>query len=347
VARPNGILLYGMYDISDPRSAPKVRISMMRDAFGRLGPTESVTGGRLARAIGATRWLISGGPGRVGAVYVEAPTSSAMPTDLLFLALMRLLRRPVGVYFRDAYQLFRDVHPRAHRRQIVTDLLWRVTTPLLKRIASVAFTPSAGLASALRIDDAVLLPPGTDPSAPYLGIGQDDVVGAIVQIGPTSGFDRLLGAMEIVRTKRTSARLIVASRATAAASPPDWVDVRPTGRSTLAEVIEPARVCVLPLPVNRYTDLAVAVRLVDFLAFGKPIVATDTTESRALVQAGGAGRLAPDSPEGIAAAIEVLLSDRRLAERCSRQGRAYAEDPANTWDARAATVRRKLRLDRA
>jgi glycosyltransferase involved in cell wall biosynthesis len=342
--RHPGILLYGMYDVSDARSAPKVRISMMLAALTELGHTESITGGRFHRAIRATAWLLGGGPRRVGAVYVEAPTSSPMPWDLCFLAAMRLLRRPVGVYFRDAHPLFRGVHPRTHARQRVTDLLWRVTTPMLKRLASVRFAPSSGLASVLGLADPVLLPPGGDPNAPDLGPGPDEIVGAILQIGPTSGFARLLAAMEIVRRERPSARLRMVSRSTdgLATGLPDWVEVIATGRSSVAEALRPARVCVLPLPINVYTNLAVAVRLYDLASLGKPIVATDTAESRRFIEASGAGLVAADSAQSIASAITGLLSDRKLAEAYGRRARAYACSDGNTWAARARTVRARL-----
>ena len=61
-------------------------------------------------------------------------------------------------------------------------------------------------------------------------------------------------------------------------------------RAELPGLLAPARVCVLPLPINDYTNLAVAVRLLEYLGFGKPIVATDTTETRAILAAAGAGR---------------------------------------------------------
>ena len=334
-----------MYDISDPRSAPKVRITMMLEALGRAGRVESITGGRFGRAARAFRWLVSGGPRRVGAVYVEAPTSSPMPTDLAFLALMRLLRRPVGVYFRDAYPRFRDVHPRTSRRQVLTDLLWRATLPLLKGVASVRFVPSEGLAAGLGISDAVLLPPGTDPAQPFLGAGEDDVVGAIVQLGPTSGFDLLFAAMEIVRRSRPDARLVVVSRTVdpaQAAALPAWVRIVASGRSSLAETLASARVCVLPLPINRYTDFAVAVRLYDLAALGKPIVATATGESRRFLDASGAGLATDETADAMADAISRLLADPALARSCSERARGYATDPANTWDARALTVRARL-----
>jgi glycosyltransferase involved in cell wall biosynthesis len=191
----------------------------------------------------------------------------------------------------------------------------------------------------------VLLPPGTDPSQPYLGDGEDDVVGAIVQLGPTSGFELLFAAMEIVRRSRPAARLVVVSRSVdpaQSAALPSWVSIVASGRSSLAEALAPARVCVLPLPVNRYTDFAVAVRLYDLAAFGKPIVATATGESRRFLVASGAGLSTAENPEAMAEAIGRLLSDAAVAEACSRRARDYATDPANTWDARARTVRARL-----
>jgi glycosyltransferase involved in cell wall biosynthesis len=340
-ARPSGILLYGMYDTAGQDSAPKVRIEMMAQALSGQIHTERISGGRFGRFVAAVRWLGSGGPRRVGGVYVESPTASAMPTDLAFLALMRLLRRPVGVYFRDAYQLFREIHPRTRRRQVLTDVLWRLTTPLLKRIASVRFAPTRGLALTLRLHDAVLLPPGTDPRSPDLGIGEPDVVAAIAQIGPGSGVDTLVDAMKLVRDRRPGARLRIATRSLdghAAAALPDWIDVTVAGRAALPELLRPGRVCVLPLPINRYTDMAVAVRLLDLLAFGKPIVATDTVETRAIIEASGAGSVTPDTAEGLAAGILPILEDAGLASRLAGNARRYACSPQSTWAARATTV---------
>ncbi|HEX7611478.1 MAG TPA: glycosyltransferase [Candidatus Limnocylindrales bacterium] len=330
-----------MYDTAGLDSAPKVRIEMMAEALSGRVHTERITGGRVGRFVASVRWLVSGGPRRVDAVYVESPTANAMPTDLTFLALMRLLRRPVGVYFRDAYQLFRDIHPRTRRRQVLTDFLWRLTTPLLKRVASVQFAPTEGLAQALGLKNAILLPPGTDPKLPDLGIGEPDVVAAIAQVAPGSGLDTLVAAMALVRERRPAARLIVAARsidgATAAALP-DWVEVAVGGRASLPELLRPARVCVLPLPINRYTNLAVAVRLLDLLGFGKPIVATDTSPTRAIIEASGAGTVTPDTAAGLAHGILAILEDANLAGRLAENARRYACSSESTWDARASTV---------
>lgn len=339
------MLVYGMYDLSGMDRAPKVRIALMTDALARQTRVERISGGRAGRFAASLRWLAAGGPRKVGAVYVESATTSAMPTDLAFLALMRLLGRPVGVFFRDAYQLYRDVHPRTRRRQVLSDWLWRFTTPLLKGLATVQYAPSNGLASALGLSGAVMLPPGTDPTLPDLGIGEPDVVAAIAQMAPGSGLDVLVEAMELVRRGRPDARLIVVARSVdpiAERELPEWVTIVPAGRDSLAELLRPARVCVLPLPINAYTNLAVAVRLLDFLGFGKPIVATDTAETRALLAAGDAGTVTDYTAAGLAEGILPILENEDLADRLAANARRYACSSDATWDSRARTVLRTL-----
>jgi glycosyltransferase involved in cell wall biosynthesis len=337
-----------MYDISDATSAPKVRIAMMTEALSKQVHTERIVGGRMGRAVASMRWLASGGPHRVGAVYVESATTSSMPTDLAFLAAMRLLRRPVGVYFRDAYQLFRGLYPRRGRRQILSDLLWRLTTPLLKAVASRRFAASAGLARALRLSDAVALGPGADPALPDLGPGDQPLVAYVGGNEWADGFDLLLGAMAIVHEKCPEARLLLIGPVLAAAKRealPAYAESRQSGRAGLAELLREARVCVIPRPITAYSDLAVPVKLVDYLSLGKPVVATAAAETQAILTASGAGIATPDTPAGLAEGLLHILQDEDLARRMAANARSYACSPDATWDARARTVLTTLGLD--
>ena len=314
---------------------------MMRAAFERQGHTETITGGRLRRTGRAFRWLLGGGPRRVGAVYVEAPTSAIMPTDLAFLAVMRLLRRPVGVYFRDAYQLFRDTYPRQSRRQLLSDWLWRITMPMLRGVASERYAPSAGLAEALHLRNPVLLPPGTDPSQPNLGAGSGPVVAYVGGTTPADGFDTLLAAMARVRERVGDARLDLIG-APPRGELPDFATTHRSARDGLAELLAPARVCVIPRPINPYSNLAVPVKLWDYLSFGKPIVATAATETVAILAASSAGIATPDTPDDLAAGLLRVLADEGEAERLANHARLFAMDASNTWDARARLVRSRL-----
>jgi glycosyltransferase involved in cell wall biosynthesis len=346
--RPRGLLLFAMYDVRGLDSAPKVRISMMTAALARQVPLEEIGGGRRARAIASVRWLAGGGLHRVGAVYVESATSTATPADIVFLALMRLVGRPVGVYFRDAYQLFRDTYPITRRRQKLMDVLWRLTMPIMRRIATHHFVQSHGLATVLGLRDPILLPPGTDTDAPDLGAGASATVAYVGSLGWADGFDRLLEAMRIVRGRVPSADLLVvgpAAQAVRLVELPQWVQMHEAGRTDLPGLLREARLCVIPRPITEYTNMVVPVKLWDYLSFGKPIVATGTRETEAVLRATGAAIVTGDSPEALAEGMLVLLQDKARAEELARHARAFAESPVATWDARASTVLATLGME--
>ncbi|HEY8869531.1 MAG TPA: glycosyltransferase family 4 protein [Candidatus Limnocylindrales bacterium] len=340
-----GLLLLAMYDLGELDRAPKVRISMMTSALERQIPLERIAGNRTTRAIGCIRWLVGGGWRRIRGAYVESSTSTATPVDLALLALLRLLGRPVGVYFRDAHQTHRDIFPVVRTRQRFADLIWRLTNPLLARIASVRFVPSEGLARTLGLHNAVLLPPGTDPTLPFLGAGPDPLVAAIVEPTRASGFDLLRDAVELVRAGRPGVRLRIVSRVPPTEQLPGWIEPVSGGRDTLPLLLEAARVCVIAVPRSRYTELAIAVKLADFLSLGKPVVATDSLETRRYLGPDGPALLTTDTPPALAEAITRVLDDDVFASDLGRRARTFAEAPANTWDSRASTVLRELGID--
>jgi glycosyltransferase involved in cell wall biosynthesis len=110
------------------------------------------------------------------------------------------------------------------------------------------------------------------------------------------------------------------------------------GRSGLAAALDDVRVCVIPRRITPYADLAVPLKLMDYLGFGKPIVATACAETAAIVGPVEAALLVSDDAASIATAIERVLDDDALAARLAGNARALAEAPASTWGARADTV---------
>jgi len=339
-SRPR-ILLYAMYGLEVEDRGPVVRIHRMHAALSRLCDVEMVSGSRLGRLVPITRWLAGGGIARVDAIYVEASSSFATPLDVAFLALARLRKLPVGVYFRDAYQLFRTEYPLVHRRQKLLDWLWRLSTPLLKRIASHRFAPSRGLAQALRLKFAILLPPGTDPGLPDLGAGSQPIVGYVGALGTSDGARTLIEAIWIARASVPASVLRIVSPTDprdAFGQLPPWVEWVPAGRGDLTEVLREVRVCVIPRPITPYTNLAVPLKLMDYLAFGKPIVATACDETARILEPAGAGLLVADRPDALATAVVAILRDDDLAAGLAIRARALADDPEMGWGARADTV---------
>ena len=335
------LLLYAMYDASVLGSAPRVRIGMLSDALAREVRLERIDGGRWQRLAQFPRIIRQ--LSRVDAVYVESATAAAMPWDLLALAVARAMGRPVGVYFRDAYQLFRDLYPVTGLRQRLSDATWRVTMKALRRLASVRFAPSAGLAAALQLEGAVLLPPGTDPAAPDLGAGAAPLIGYVGALNPADGFDRLVEAMSLVCAEVPEARLrVIGPPLPPGRHLPDWIELRPGARDDLASLLADVRACVIPRPINRYTDLARPVKVADYISFGKPVIATATAETSALLEPTGAGLLVGDEPAAIAEGLLRVLRDDALAAGLATAARALAMAPGSTWGDRAALIVNRL-----
>jgi len=334
------LVFYGMYDASSPSSAPRVRIRLLSEALARRAIVIELTGSRWRRLMLGLR-LVAGGLRRFDGVYVETATSSAMPWDLWFLAAARVAGLPVGIYFRDAYPLHRDLYPLPGARARLSDLGWRLSVAAYRRLASVSFAPSRGLATALAFRDAVLLPPGTEPGAPDLGIGSMPLVAYVGALTAPVGFDRLVEAMRLVRDALPDARLLAVGstpRGAPAIPAPDWVEIQQAGRDQLPALLAPATVCVIPLPVNRYTNLAWPLKLSDYLAFGKPIVATATGETAAVIGGSEAAILVGEGPAEIADGLLRVLRNPELARRMAAGSRALARSPGWSWDDRAATI---------
>jgi glycosyltransferase involved in cell wall biosynthesis len=337
------LIFYGMYDAARAGSAPRVRIQLLSTALARRARVTMVSGPRLARLAQGVR-LVLGDLRHFDGVYVETATSSAMPWDLWFLAAARASGVPVGIYFRDAYPVHRDLYPLPGWRARLSDLGWRISVAAYRRLASVSFTPSRGLADSLRLAGAVLLPPGTDPGTPELGPGSEPVVAYVGALAAPVGFDRLVDAVRLVREELPEARLLAVGSTPSGVAPalPDWVEVRQASRDELASLLAGVSVCAIPLPINRYTNMAWPLKLSDYLAFGKPIVATATDETAAVLDGSGAGIVVGDTPAAIAAGLLRVLRDPELAARLAAASRRLALAPGSTWDDRAALIVERL-----
>lgn len=331
------MLYLAMYDPSSQDSAPKVRIRLLGEALARQADVETIAGDGAARASRYLRLLRAARWGGIEAVYIETSTSTGTLIDLAFMAWTRLRGRGVGVYFRDAYQLHRDLYPRMRRRQMLADLAWRLWMPLARSIASVRYAPTASLGEVLGLRDVVSLPPGTDPTLMAVEPSPEPVVTYVGSTAAQVGFELLVGAMALVRQAVPGAVLRAVARPPGHELP-DWIEIHPGSRTRALAEIAKARVTVLPLPINRYTDLSLAVKLMDYLSLGKPIVATATRETAAFLGHTGAALLVPDNPTALADAIIRVLTEPGLAERMAEAAATFARRPDVTWDGRARSL---------
>jgi glycosyltransferase involved in cell wall biosynthesis len=99
-----------------------------------------------------------------------------------------------------------------------------------------------------------------------------------------------------------------------------------------------ASVCVLPLTRSVFgTSFTSPLKLFEYMAAGRPIVASDLPTLREVLQDGENALLVPpEDPPALAAAIQRLRADRSLAERLA--SRAAKDVCAYTWEKRGKTI---------
>jgi glycosyltransferase involved in cell wall biosynthesis len=338
------LLVLTMFDVSRLDRAMAVRPHNLYTSLQELAPTEMISGGWTSRRREILRYLLRGGLRRTRAVYVEASTTTATETDLLFLTLLRLARVPILIFIPDAYQQFPDTFPRSGFKVKLLDWGWCRSIAVYQHLAGRLFYPTLGLAS--RFDNHPpfdTLPPGGPAGRELASVRSDPPT--VVYIGAAThryGSDLLLDAMQRVVDQRPDARcrFITADAAYLDGHPSrhaSWLTVERRSFGELPEIMRSATLAVIPLRINPYNDLTMAVKLFDCMAFGLPHVVTGCREMAAFVRQVDAGLVVPDSVDGLAQGIIRLLEDRDLAARLG-QNAYQAIQTSHSWGHRAAQI---------
>ena len=341
-SRPR-LLLLSMYPLDRGMWGPTVRITHLRDQLLRLVDLDLVDGYRGARRLALARYATSGRLRGLDGIYVE--TSSFLPaeTDLAFLGLARALGVQVLTYVRDAYQLFDEYGIPSTLRQRAARAAFRPMMRALRAVSSRMAVPTLGLAEAVLEDgaaDAVLLPPGS-PSP--VEVAPAEGAEGLLFVGdarlPAQGVDRLVDAVARARDDGATVTLTIVCRAGQEPPPPhpEWMRIERAEGEAIARLLPEVVATVIPRPRNAYNDLALPIKLFDYLAYGRPLLVTDCTETARVVNQSGAGVVMGDDPDEMASAV------RRVVEAPAEQRRAWssaAHDAARaaSWEHRARQI---------
>lgn len=334
-----------MYRLDDGRSGPTLRIGQLRDALARRTTLDVVAGARTGRAWQLLRYALGGRLRGLAGIYVESSTSLPGPADLLFLGVARAAGIPVLTYIRDAYQLFPEYYPLTSVRRRVSRIAFLPAFRALARISSVSAFPSRGLAEAVlgdtdRVAAAALLPPGARlPEVPPL----DPAARGILYVGSlahaASGGDLLVEAMQLARQRGHDVRLIcVAPPGQGPSAPlPPWLDVVRASGTEIEHLLPRVLATVTPRLRSPYNDLAVPIKVFEYLGYRRPIIATDAIETAAIVRAAECGVVVPATADGLADGIATVAG--APTEQLMRWGEAAGIAAAsNSWEARAGRI---------
>lgn len=336
------MLLLSMYPLDRGTWGPITRIGHMRDELGARADLDVVAGDRGERRWRLARYALSGRLRGLHGIYVENSSRLPSEVDLGFLALARALGIPVLTYVRDAQYLFGEYYAATSLKRRLARAAFLPATRLLRRLSSHVAYPSRGLAAAVRdpAPEPMLLPPGSP--AP-LGVPREADARSLLFVGglqhPVHGLDLLVGAVERVRGAGRDIGVICVSRP--GEEPPRpwpaWMRVERGSAAEIAALLPEVLATISPYRRSPYNELAVPIKVMDYLAYGRPLIVTDCAEQAAIVRAADAGLVADDEPVALATAIErVATAPEAELERWSAAAHAAAR--ANAWAERADRV---------
>ncbi len=326
-----------MYPLDQGRWGPTVRIAHLRDELAKLADLDVVAGYRGARRVAAARYALGGRLRGLDGIYVESSSFLPAETDLAFLGLARALGVPVLTYVRDAYQLFPEYRAGASLKSRLAGAAFRPTVRALGAVSTRIAAPTEGLARAIGVPDAALLPPGAP--AP-VDVARSPTANGLLFVGDArleaQGAHRLIRAVEVARERGAAVRLTIVCRPgqEPPGHRPDWLEIRRAEGHEIHALLPQVLATVIPRPRGAYNDLALPIKLFDYLSYGRPLLVTDCAEQARVVREADAGLISGDGPDDLADAIARLASAggeqldrwsanaRRAAQRASWGDRA-------------------------
>jgi glycosyltransferase involved in cell wall biosynthesis len=165
-------------------------------------------------------------------------------------------------------------------------------------------------------------------------------------MGPQDGVDVAVRVLAALRERRRDWRAILAGdgdaapdvrRLVAELGLEEQVELPGFIEDTeIVRLLRSADVCLAPEPRNALNDSSTMIKIVEYMAFAKPIVAFDLAEARA--SAGeGAAYAADDTPEALAVEIDRLLDDPERRRRMGAEGRRRVTQELS-WDVSRASL---------
>jgi len=335
-----------MYPLDQGSWGPTVRISHLRDKLEQLVDLDLVAGYRGARRWALIGYALSGRLRGLRGIYVENSSSLPSETDIAFLALARMLRIPVLTYVRDAQYLFPEYYHGGGLKRRVARALFMPAIRLLRGVSSMVGYPSAGLAEAVgeKSPAPILLPPGSPPPV-EVPLGSD--ARSLLFVGPmryaAHGLDLLVDSVERVRAMGHPVDVICVSRPGEEPPEPrpDWLRVEHTSGQGIHLLLPSVIACVTPRLRSPYNDLAVPIKVMEYLSYGRPLVVTDCTEQARIVHEADCGLVAEDSADAFAAAIATLF-DAPIDQINGWSANARAAAVEASWGSRASSIVRML-----
>lgn len=345
---------------TDAKTASSVRPQRIYRAFQDIGIDVKLLSGpdnqykeRKANVKDIFVWLEKNRPQMC---YIEPPSGPFLcPYDLKLLKLLKKKNIPVSIFYRDAYWKF--PYMGIQKMNIINKFKQKVVHYMQKRdwkvivkTCSHIYFPSVSLAEYFVRDNISTLPPGCELIDNMAeNEDRDDRPPTAIYVGGATeryGIYLLLDAFSKINEKQICVNLkLICPKEQWNCLPleyrkyerNDWLEINHvSGKENLKDLYQKSDFAILPLKKNSYNDVAVPVKLYEYVSYLKPIVSTNCDEIQKIVKENNIGLVIEDNPEQLIKGIEKLLNDNQKFQEYKKKCKLMREN--NTWSKRAETI---------
>lgn len=345
---PRRVIFLAMYAMVRVDTGPTVRIHNLHRAFTQLARVDFIFGERRERRQSIRQYLNSGKEKGAAGLFVEASTSWCAIEDLQLMAACRRAGVPVITWIPDAYQLYPETMTGVplHKR-LGSVVLWRLSVWGYFRTSDAIGVQSESFSRLFNYPLHVrrfVSPSGANPNkVPPISAQAD----ALLYTGNASqlrfGVELLVEAAEIARHEFPNLRLLLVCPPRRL-PPKDvyanrpWIEVMSLTTDEIINLLPQVRVLVNPLRDALYHRLQIPTKVMDYLGYGRPILATDLPEIARIIRDSDVGLIVPDTAQGLAEGILHLFTTNLDELNRMGQNALRAVREKHSWQHRAQQI---------
>jgi len=347
-------ILYITYiDFGEFSSGSSVRPQMMYDAFQELGceikllqTQQNKRKARRQAVFEVSKWLDSNQP---DLCYIESPSGPIFNScDLKLIKKIRKIGIPSGYFYRDACFKFPRIfvsHGMSALKAKVIALLSNRDLRFLKKNVDLVYFPTITMSDYFDFSSKSVLPPACIGNLADKSMQTNDRKSIYVGgLSKRYGTDTMLSAFDILNAHGVDYPLTIVCRKTEMPYIKEeylkkpWLTIaHTTGKNNLKAKYAQANLGLYPIQKNEYNDFALSVKVTEYMEFGLPIVAVNSTETAKFINQFSTGLVCEDNPQDFAAKVQTILADQQTYSTYAKHV-VDAVNNGNRWVHRAQTV---------
>jgi glycosyltransferase involved in cell wall biosynthesis len=359
------IIVYFPYKLRDQTSGSSVRPVKILEAFNEVATQRNcelieIHGETKERHTQFEKLYKEVNPNDILFCYMENATiplvlsdSDHIPRkplmDYQFIKYLNKNNIPLGVFYRDIYWKFDSLYKVKIGIKQAMRSLFKMELAMYKKYAHTFFLPSIYMNEYVGADskNVTNLPPGGTNKLEFSKDSITKVPNAIYVggINPRYGIYDTLEAFKKLNETETLATLTLICRKEDLTTYADlinpykdfsWINIQNAFGEQLISYYSSADIGIVPIKRDFYNDFAVAVKLFEYISFGLPVIATNCTAQKDLVEKSELGVVVDDNADGILKGLKELLNPQIRKDYKERVTKALLEE--HLWIHRAEKV---------